>query len=320
MKFRPKRFFALALSFNFLFFLSDHLIAGDNNTTYSFLRLDASARSAALGGSFVSITNDPNIIFYNPAGLSTLTSRKASFGFLKHVLDINSGYASFSEHLSSLGWFGAGITFINYGSFTQTDELGNKLGNFNANEIAFILGYSNYLYEKINCGISAKFIYSAIADARSSAYAFDVGTLYIFEPEQITIGASILNIGRQINPYLKTREDLPLDVKIGVSKRLEHLPLLLNLSFNRLNENPGNVFTRFQMFSIGGEFTVSDEVRLRFGYNNQNRKELKIGTSAGLAGFSFGGGLILKDYHVDYALTSLGKVGEMHRITVSVSF
>lgn len=38
-------------------------------TPYEFLRLDASARSAALGGSFVTNTDDPNVIFYNPAGV-----------------------------------------------------------------------------------------------------------------------------------------------------------------------------------------------------------------------------------------------------------
>jgi long-subunit fatty acid transport protein len=72
------------------------LVAGSlhagTNTVYNFLRLDVSARAAGMAGSFVSIMEDPNAIFYNPAGLSTLQSSMASVGFFKHLLDINSCY------------------------------------------------------------------------------------------------------------------------------------------------------------------------------------------------------------------------------------
>ena len=37
-----------------------------SQNTYEFLRVDMSARAAALGGTFVSNHDDPNIIFYNP--------------------------------------------------------------------------------------------------------------------------------------------------------------------------------------------------------------------------------------------------------------
>ena len=46
-------------------------LAGDRGT-YDFLRLDVGARAGALNGSFVSMTNDPNLLFYNPAALPTL--------------------------------------------------------------------------------------------------------------------------------------------------------------------------------------------------------------------------------------------------------
>lgn len=293
--------------------------AGEKNTTYAFLRIDNGARSAALAGSFVSITGDPVTIFYNPAGLGTLRSNEASFGYLKHFLDINSGYAAYGQPFRDWGWVGVGVSYINYGSFTQTDEVGNRLGTFHANELSLIAGYSNLLYQTVHYGVNVKLIYSSIADSRSAALAVDLGGMYILEAQQITIGASLLNIGRQLNPYLTTREDLPLDFKVGISKTLEHLPLLLSLDFHRLNESVDNFFTRFRAFSVGGEFTVTEETRLRFGYNNEKRRELKIGTSAGLAGFSIGGGLHVDRYMFDYAFSSLGKIGALHRVTVGVN-
>jgi hypothetical protein len=293
--------------------------AQNNNTTYSFLRLDNGARSAAMAGSFVSITGDPSVIFYNPAGLGTLTSSQASFGFLKHLLDINSGYAAYGQQFRDWGWFGVGISYINYGSFAQTDEVGNNLGTFHANEFALLGGYSNLLYDVVHYGVNLKLIYSSIASSRSAAIAVDIGGMYLIEEQQITIGASLLNVGRQINEYISTREDLPLDLKIGVSKRLEHLPLLITVDFHRLNESAETFFTRFRAFTVGGEFTASEALKLRFGYNNQQRRDLGSGTSAGLAGFSFGGGILVDRYKIDYAFSSLGKVGALHRFTVGLS-
>jgi len=294
--------------------------AREGDKTYSFLRLDHSARAAALGGSFVSMTDDAAILFYNPAGLGTLTSRQVSFGYLKHVLDINAGHVAYGQEFRDWGWIGAGVIYINYGSFTQTDVVGNKLGTFRANELAGLLGYSGTLYQKLHYGVTLKLVYSSIADARSLAIAGDVGMLYDIPSQQIAIGASLLNLGRQVNAYQTTREDLPLELKVGVSKRLEHLPLLLNLNFHRLNESTEDFATRFRAFSVGGEFTVTQAVQLRFGYNNEQRRDLKIGTSAGLAGLSFGGGFTSGRYRFDYAYSSLGKIGELHRISLGVLF
>lgn len=293
--------------------------AGGGETTYNFLRNDVSARAAALGGSFIAVENDVNSLFYNPAGLSTLERRQLSFGFFKHLLDINSGYISYSQRYRDVGWIGAGINLINYGEFTRTDNQGNRLGTFGATEFALTFGYSNLAYQKIHYGASANFIYSSIADDQSVALAFDAGVYYQIEPDRVAVGASILHVGRQLSKYGETREDLPVDLKAGLALRPEHLPLLLNFSFNRLNEEETDFASRFRAFSIGGEFTLSDVVRARFGYDNEKRRDLKIGTSAGLAGFSLGAGFSIDRSIFDYAFNSLGKIGTLHRITVGTT-
>jgi hypothetical protein len=45
---------------------------------------------------------------------------------------------------------------------------------------------------------------------------------------------------------------------------------------------------------------------------------MKIGTSAGMAGFSFGGGIVLESIRFDYGYTSLGKIGSLNRVTVGM--
>ena len=67
-----------------------------SQNTYEFLRVDMSARAASLGGTFVSNHDDPNVIFYNPAGINLLTESPISFSFVKHLLDINLASLSYS--------------------------------------------------------------------------------------------------------------------------------------------------------------------------------------------------------------------------------
>jgi hypothetical protein len=294
-------------------------VAG-SNTTYNFLRSDVGARAAALGGSFISMTDDPVSIFYNPSALATLSSTQVSFGFFKHLLDINSGYASYGQEVADLGHIGAGIVYVNYGEFTRTDELGNKLGTFSANELALSVGYASELMPRVKYGANLKFIYSQIAEAASSAMAIDLGALYKFDEPRLMVGFSLLNLGTQLDPYLSTRESLPVDFKIGATIEPEHVPVLLNLNFHHLNETESDFVGRFRAFSVGAEFTVSEEIQLRAGYNNERRRELKIGSSTGLAGFSLGAGVMFDQYKVDYAFNSYGTIGSLHRVSVGIAF
>ena len=295
-------------------------IFSQSNSTFEFLRNDASARAAALGGSFLTVTDDPNSIFYNPADLTTIRNRKISIGFFKHLLDINSGYASYGTEIPELGFVGAGVMYINYGEFKRTGEEGQNLGTFSAGELALVAGFADELLPELNYGVNAKFIYSSIADVHSTAAAIDLGIRYVAVPDRFLVGASLLNLGTQLDPYVATRERLPLDFKIGASVYPEHLPAVIMIDLHKLNESQDNFFNRFKQFSIGVEFTASPNVQLRVGYNNERRQELKLGNSAGLAGFSIGAGFSTDIYTIDYAFNSYGKIGALNRINVAFKF
>ncbi|MEO8665333.1 MAG: type IX secretion system protein PorQ [Ignavibacteria bacterium] len=298
-----------------------------NNSTYNFLKLDIGARASALGGSFNSATNDVNSIFYNPAGLSTLTNKQASFGFFKYLLDVNSGNISFSQRYKDAGYFGAGIRYINYGSFEKFDEQSVSQGTFGANELALSLGYSNLYKNNFHYGVNLKLIYSKIDIYSSAALAADFGVLYVIPASQWNFGLSVLNAGGQLSKYNSTSEQLPLDVRIGVSKKLEHLPLRVHFEVSNLTEkvedqenNFKEFLQHFENLSVGGEFDFSDNVKFRIGYNNGERQNLETGSSLGIAGFSTGFGIkLLDNYTVDYAFNSLGKIGSMHRIDVALA-
>jgi hypothetical protein len=314
MKFPSKHFLMLVL------FVLPLYARAESNSAFNFLRNDVSPRAAALAGSFVTITNDPNSLFYNPAALSTLENPMGSVGFFKHLLDINAGYISYGQQYEDLGYFAAGILYTNYGSFDETNEMGTSLGTFTASDLSLTVGYSNLFEENVHYGANLKLIYSSIAGYTSTALAGDLGILVRVPEQRITVGASLRNFGRQLKSYISTREDLPLDFVVGASIVPRGIPLLLNLNFHKLNESRDSFADRFRAFTVGGEFTLSKVVQARVGFDNEKRKDLKLGTSAGMAGFSGGLGILVSGYRFDYSLSSLGKIGELHRVSISTSF
>jgi hypothetical protein len=301
-----------------IIFLTSVKVSAQN--TYDFLRLDMSARAGALAGSFVSNSDDPNVIFYNPAGLDLLEGQPVSFSFVKHLLDINLASLSYSQEIEGIGRFGAAVKYINYGTFTGADEFGSKTQDFGAGEVAFILGYSNSLDQNFYYGLNAKFIYSGIETKSSTGIAADIGLHYAVPSAMLDIGFAALNMGSQLTTYYNTKEALPLDIVVGISKRLENLPVRVSLDFHKLNEERDDFTQRFKAFTVGAEFNLSKVLSLRFGYDNEKRTELKVGTTAGIAGFNAGFGAVISDYIFDYGFSSLGTIGALHRVSIATTF
>jgi len=292
--------------------------AGDR-PTYLFLQHDVSARAAAMAGSVVSMAAGPAGVFTNPASIGLDSIPLAEFGYTSHLLDIKAGFAAYSQPVGEFGVLGIGVQYIDYGTFDHTDDLANKLGTFSAGDLAASVSLSQAFEENLYYGVTGKFIYSSIADVHSAAAAADLGLIYLIPGnDPITLGVTVANLGTQLAYYGSIREPLPLDIRIGGTIKPQHLPLQLNLNFHKLNEERTNFLDRFTVFTVGGEFTLSKALRFRFGYNNERRKELKVGTSAGMTGFSFGGGLVLKTMRLDYSYNSFGVIGNISRITVEM--
>lgn len=289
---------------------------------FDFLRVETGAKASSLAGAFDTYTDDPNAMFYNPASLSTITNNKVSAGFGKYLLDMNFGTLAYAQKYKDIGWFGIGVKYFDYGSFDRADETGTPTGEtFNANDLMISVGYGNFIYERINYGITVKYIYSGIAEYKSSAVAMDFGMQYHMPASQLSLSFGVLNLGAQLSSYIDTKEKLPMDVRVGVSKRLEHTPVRLNVTFSKLNESREKLVQHFKAFSIGAEFIFSDYVSARLGYDNESRQDMKLGTSLGISGFSTGLGMRFAEKYVfDYSLNSLGKVGSTHRVNLGYIF
>jgi len=288
---------------------------------FDFIRLGISARSAGLGGAFTSMTQDQTALFFNPGTLATIDSSTISATFMKHVLDISSGMATYTLPIekNSTERISISAVYTTYGSFDRTDEFGSVTGSFSANNVGLMGTYSNELDSILSYGISAKFMYATLDDLSSTALAMDAGILYRIPASRTNIGFSLLNIGTQLSTFEGITDRMPIDVRVGINHRLRGLPLLLNFSLHHLADDADAFFDRIGNFSIGGEFILSKVLDLRIGYDNYVRNATSIQGQRRFSGFAAGVGVRTAYVQVDYGVSALGTAGSIHRLTLHTS-
>ena len=322
-------------------------IGGTN--TYEFLNVPVSARIAGLGGSVIAVhDNDPTLALTNPSLLNEEMSGMLTLSYLNYFTDINHGYFSYIRDFKKAGTFSAGIKYISYGDFLETDEGGNELGTFTAAEYAFILGWGKNIDSSFSVGANLKPIYSNMYLYNSVGLAMDLSGTYCNKDKGFTASMVIKNIGTQITPYVEgaEKEPLPFEVQAGISKKLSHMPFRVsidaiqlqnwNLSYNdsTIATNQNEALTdeqkaernktsmlneTFRHIVLGGEFAPSKSFMLRFGFNFKRRSELALDNKPGLVGFSWGLGFRIKKFHVSYGSARYHLAGSSNHFTISTN-
>lgn len=288
---------------------------------FDFIQLGISARSAGLGGAFTSMTKDQTALFFNPGTLATVETSDVSATFMKHVLDISSGMATYTLPIekNSTERIAISAVYTSYGSFDRTDEFGTVTGSFSANNVGLMGTYSNELDTTLSYGVTAKLMYATLDDLASSALALDAGVVYRMPASRTNIGFSILNIGTQLSTFQGITDRMPIDVRLGINHRLRGLPLLLNFSLHHLADDADAFFDRVGNFSIGGEFILSKVLDLRIGYDNYVRNATSIQGQRRFSGFAAGVGVRTAYVQIDYGVSALGTAGSIHRLTLHTS-
>ena len=280
---------------------------------FNFLRTHVSARASAMAGAFVAIPGDVHAIYFNPAGLATVNNRVASATYLNHVLDFQSGFVGYAQPFKNYCVMGVGINYMDYGTFDETDNNGEKYGTFGASSFVISTAIGKEFFRGASAGIGFKYIRSEIERYTAQAYAVDVGLFYAVPfTEDLNVALTVSNIGQSTSAFIETKEDVPLKYAAGFSKKLAHLPLLLNVLVYKY------VDFDFQ-FALGGEFTLSPGLFLRLGYNSIGRDQRVEGDLDQVAGASVGFGYQWKQFSLDYSLSSMGEIGSLNRLTFSTT-
>lgn len=317
-------------------------IAKTGTTSGKFLSIDVGARSVAMGGAFVAVANDASAMFWNPAGIATLSQPEVFVSYTKWLADINYNYSGFVLPFKNWGTIGLNASFLSMEAMERTtiDEPNGTGEFFDAGSLAFGLCYAKALTDRFAIGFNGKYIRESIYHSRAQGVALDIGTLFTTPLYDMKLGMSISNFGTKmrmtgddmlvqhdIDPLIAGNNgnigadlrtdafDLPLLLRIGVSldlfQGMEDNHLILSIDALHPNDNK-------ECLNLGCEYMFRNQLFLRAGYKS-------LFSPYSQQGLTLGGGIRLgissgRKLALDYAYQDFGILTNVQRFSIGFTF
>lgn len=330
-----KKLTLLFISFLILNSISLSQVRKSGINSLAFLKVGVGAKQVGIGSAATTLRGDPNMIFWNPAGI-ILEDNKIAFAFTynRWIADIAHIASGVTYNFGRAGTIGLGI--ISFGlsnitadrdllppdlSYLQIDKQTSSTYSFR--DIAIVLSYARKVTDVLSLGVNLKYLHERIDDLSANAFAIDLGANY-----KVTnfwnLGARLSNLGSDIK-YYDISSPIPLSFSIGTSFQYTYQGIFtgkLFVDFVQPQDLP-------QLFFTGIEFDALGIFSLRTGYKFNYSGTKDKGTSwrdpieTTVEGFSAGVGVKLEfgNYGVsfDYAFTQMKLLNSVHRITAGFS-
>lgn len=313
------------------------------NSVYTFLNLNGSAHSAALGGSAItSYDEDLSLVYQNPALLQKAMHNHLALNIAGLKGGITFGDAAYARNYDKAGVFAANLHYISYGEFDRRTFENEKTGEFTAGEYALSFTWSKMLDSTLYLGAAIKGIYSDFDEVNSAGVAADLGLTWNNSDNGWTASLVAKNMGSQITTYNDEKEKLPFEIQAGISKKLKNAPFRLTMIGQHLEKwdltyvNPSSTtidpltgekqieeITFFDKFTrhliINTEIIFSKGFQLRLGYNFLRRAELGFEQRRGMAGLSAGFGVKINRFQLSYARTVYNRAGGINNFSIATN-
>lgn len=307
-------------------------------TAYPFLNVTSSPRPAGLAqASLASVDGDIQYAWINPALLRDEHENQIGLSYLSLPGGLNAAEASYGFGWKERGTVMAGFRYFDYGTFQGTDITGTPTGEFRASDQLLQLGYSYFLDSNWQFGLSTKLINSVYETYSSFGVAFDVSALYQIPRSRFAFALIARNAGVQLTTYAGERDPLPFELAFAVSNRFEHLPFRWTVQIENLQrwdltyfdpngvardpitgeetyDEPGFGDMLLRHFSVSGELILGKRINLQLGYSFRHAAEMRVATRRSSAGLTFGLGLKLSKFQINYANRIVHVAGRMHHI------
>ena len=319
----------------FIFILVSIIFGTENKklgqTGFQFLSVTSDARSGGMADAMTTIHDKSASLFSNPAGLSKQTelfdinfSSNQWIAGIKH----NAFSLSYSPSNGQLGVFGFSLLNVDYGELQGTMVWDNSQGfidtkKFKPSAFAMGLGYGRALSENFSVGgqIKKAFQYlgenvvpvtdtSKVVESNvSNAVAFDFGTIYVTDWNDFTFGMSVRNFSDEAQ-YAYDGFQLPLTFRIGCSIDIFKLiPSSIKSHSLLLAIDALHPRSYTQRMNVGLEYLFMNIISTRIGYlHNYDERD-----------FTFGAGVRLGMFKINYALTPFGVFDTVSRVSIGIS-
>jgi len=292
--------------------------ADKGTTGAAFLKLSAGARQAAMGDAFSGVADDVYALYFNPAGLAFLKGVEAGAMHNSHFQDISHSYGVLAVPLLSwvetrrqrnaLGTAAFSLTSLSVRDIQRRGliETDAPTGTFEAQDLAYTLGYGFPLSGRLGVGGALKIVDQDIDSLGSRTLSTDAGLLY--RGPRFSAGAGYRNLGGKV--AFRSQEDpLPLLLYMGGGMRLR--PRWLFSAEVRMPSDAG------LLLSAGTEYTRAfGELRgaVRAGFDTGKTD------AEGFSGVSLGAGVRYRKMDFDFAWVPFGDLGNTFRYSIRVKF
>ena len=300
----------ISLIFIINFFIYSVVFAsGFGTKTSEFLNLGVGARALGMSSAYTAADEDVYSAYWNPAGLASLQSSQIAFMHNSLPERISQDYVIFGLPLSKKNKYLAFL--LNFGRYddefvTVYPELNNNNpytnNKFDGSDLLIGISYAYKTKEKLQVGLTGKYISQDIYDYNAKAMSIDAGLLYKVN-EIFNIGFGIYNFGTKMK-FNKKSEDLPLKLKSGISAKMMENLIIINGDVGYIKDED------FEL-GLGVEVKPLKFISLRAGLNNTN--------DAGSA-FTLGLGLNFDKLNLDYAYEPFEDLDASHKISIDYSF
>ncbi len=325
--------------FAFIIFSSQFLFSQNPNLGTSganFLQIPVGAKATGMAGAVVGNIQDASSVFWNPAGLVKVNSVQAHFSYMNwfDLFDFNA--AALAYNVEDYGVFALSmIIFSTDGIEVTTEEQPNGTGRYyDAQDLALGLSFSRYLTDRFSFGVTVKYVSQKIWNESANGFAFDVGTQYHLDFQNLTIAMSMSNFGSDLKfdgpdldiqhlrnenfpisrltpARLQTSEyPLPLNFQVGIGFDIyqgEFVKVRGGIDAVHPNDNS-------ERLNFGTEISFFDRLYLRGGYKyNYSDEDLTFGAGASVP-------ISQTWLRFDYAYSVYDILPSVHRVSLDISF
>ena len=197
--------------------------AGQGGLDIAALQAGVGARPLGMGGAFVSVADNADAGYWNPAGLSGVTSHEITTMQTKLSTDVDHYYVSYATKLfkGTIGISWIQISLGNISRTTTTDAFNEVITTsiFSYFSNAYLFSYGLPINPNVAIGLTAKYLASDMVDvAQGQAYGYSVTPGILIKPkEKISIGAKLDELLNEQKWGTGTIEKVPPKARLGIS-------------------------------------------------------------------------------------------------------
>lgn len=301
-------------------------------TAADFLKIGQGARPSSMGEAFISIADDVNASYWNPAGLTNLSVWQVSGMRNQWFANITSNFIA-AGFPTTDGVFGVHIVQLDAGGDPATTLSETGIGGYEpvetgnktiAQDMALAVSYARVpapvSVPMLSVGANFKVISRTLGDTaesyNASAIALDLGLLYTLEklPVPVRTALVVQNVGLTPIKFISETEQLPMTIKLGLSspvfETIEHkVTPAVDICF------PNDNATKINM---GIEYGYNGMLFLRAGYRGMG--SIDNTALGGMTGITAGVGFRYWNCQMDVAYAPYGILGDTIRVSLTYNF